>query len=110
MFRLKPDLYFGLDEKGNPVQPEDIILEGCMNADVRKELLEKYQSKAITKAEYDKQRKERLKRSPRGKGRALKPDIILRHGDIVVMNGENTQGYYEVCPFIISAFQSQVEF
>ena len=97
-FRIKPDYYFGLDEKGEPIQ-KDVILEGCLNADLRKELLEKYESKAITKAEYDRERKARLKRSSRGFGKVLRPYVYLRHGDIVVMNGEDTQTYYEVWPF-----------
>ena len=101
MIRMKADYYYGLNSGGTPLK-EEVILEGCENETLRKDLQNKVRTGEIGRDEYDRLRKKHLRR-PRTTHGVVKMTLYLHHGDIVVMDGVFLQKYYEVCSLISSS-------
>lgn len=101
MLRIKADYHYGLNSAGKPLK-EEVILKGCENEELRTELRNQFLTGKISQEEYDELRKKNLRRPYRSTA-GVQLELILHHGDIVVMNGVHLQKYYEVCSLAFSA-------
>ncbi|RAL16601.1 uncharacterized protein BO97DRAFT_420902 [Aspergillus homomorphus CBS 101889] len=92
LLRMKSKYYHGYT-KAKRLLDGDPVLEGCAHHAERRALKDKLDAAAITRAEYDAQRRTLL-----GNRRGEAPPCIkieLNHGDLVVMHGEKLQKFYE---------------
>ncbi|KAA8647704.1 uncharacterized protein ATNIH1004_006401 [Aspergillus tanneri] len=91
--RMKNKYYHGFS-KSKKLLDIDPVLQGCASQHQRHALKNDFESGKLSRAAYDKLRREMFKKSRSGEAPpAIKME--LNHGDLVVMHGESLQKYYE---------------
>lgn len=93
--RMK-EKYFRGQSKSGKLLAHDPVLDGCLFSAERQALKEEFENGELSIEEYHQFLRETLKGCHSREARAC-VTLHLRHGDIVVMNGECFQKYYEVC-------------
>lgn len=93
--RMKYKYYHGFS-KARKLLDDDPVLQGCRFENERRILKEQFKSGEITEDIYNRMRREVLFKNGRGEAPPV-IKMVLNHGDLVVMHGENLQKYYEVC-------------
>ncbi|KAK1145701.1 hypothetical protein N8T08_003937 [Aspergillus melleus] len=91
--RMKEKWFHGQTKSGK-LLAYDPLLEGCEFRTERQDLKDEFEGGELSIDDYDHLRREVFKRSQHREARAC-VTLHLRHGDIVVMNGENFQKFYE---------------
>ena len=92
--RMKYKYYHGYSKARNLLD-DDPVLQGCKCEDQRRILKERFKIGEITKPTYDTLRREILFKRSRNGDAPPAVKMVLNHGDLVVMHGENLQKYYE---------------
>ncbi|KAL2871015.1 uncharacterized protein BJX67DRAFT_377626 [Aspergillus lucknowensis] len=98
--RMKYKYYYGLTKNTkNVLDPKaDPVLEGCAGREWRLKLKQELTNGSIAEKDYKEEWKKRQKEWAGGRRLGDPPVCIiteLHHGDMVVMNGEGVQKYYE---------------
>ncbi|KAJ5702517.1 hypothetical protein N7488_010065 [Penicillium malachiteum] len=91
--RMKDKYYRGARTE-NSLLDYDPVLPGCLNEKDRRKWRDRFESKQISKAEYQNKQRQLFKKT---KKKEAPPDIIMKlnHGDFVVMDNAALQKYYE---------------
>lgn len=92
--RMKYKYYQGFS-KAKKLLDDDPVLSGCKFEDQRRTLKEQFNSGEITRSTYDMLRRQVLFKQGRNGEAPPLIKMVLNHGDLVVMHGENLQKYYE---------------